>query len=1612
MPDDFTPHILRPVDFSLDAWSPSSVQDVGLMLDSRHPWQTSRSTLHQLLEQAPGVRASIRQTLRDHLLLDAENSYLLSSSKDDNQPPIFINLACLCEFVRQHPDLPADLDQHWRIAGLPAGHALATLSPNELVAKLKTVHSQAAVLQHWAAYWDERAPGTPLPRRNHAIAQYRAHFQAAINAALAHYQLSLEQLRPAQAVIDSPEWLRLDNEKLYIETLKLPKPGALVISAHGTQAPQLLYLPWDTLPLRWFGSRLDMETFLHDQGSSLFGQTLTGHPLQYVGSDSGLAAGALEILEHWRNRLVAALQADHGSDLASQAEFALDSADLLDLHRRNPGVFAEAPVVTLEETEGLTDSFFDFGSLYQDIPYEIRLQQLGTQSKALANLTESECQTLAALHEALIQVRSDADTAAKALLAEIHLYQSGHREALLRPLYDARCSALRLEARIQRLLGQIDTDELAMIEEILAAAPAGLPSSSTTVAVFPELSEPAGAGLKALNGVILITRRAVLDDPLSELGLLVYWPGIGGGLLRCANRSALLRYFGIPMHASQSLLLKPAGDDPIKQSLDHQLQHAAQLYVSARANPANTPSELATALQEHHALILSQLQVPVHDARDLAYTLLNEQQLSATLYDSLPNWLRNLSEEFRQPLKPLINDYIIAMRRSLNLLERDLPARPLFNQARLTERLCKDFPDFDGSAIILNLPESVSFRKEPVAGGGAPGTPQKLVPLVSKKRVRLSLAELAMTHIDDTTRLRLNYLELEPQTGDATLKQALLDTLNQTYLINLIESLDLAQLYETQILATYRGIGEDRFAREFRRECLREPLRLMLHMQAIYARANGTLSEAACSLLKIATDAQSARAFKAQGHDLQLLPAYLAPGGSDTDNRPTTLSGVTFIHDRASKLTLLYLPDHPLNPVLSYNSLESARTGLYELSKQSGMDQYLASRALLGDPDRHVQRIREAIERGFDALIGVGVPWPSTTSLAQHLFDAHQGRVLEAHRATSRSNQTLWLENFAYQSGMIFNYLKIALGLVPFVGTAIALYDFFDASATAAKALIAGEVGKSLDALEQALLALTDAAVDLLPGAGKAASVRRVTLLRQQRKLTSGALTVATGNYTLERAARFAGYEHASPPSLLNLTPATQGRYRGIYQHADGDFVLVAGRTHQVTWDTSLATWRLKGTRLKGYQQAIALGLDGQWDTHGHLYGLLAKGAGGGGGGSIGRLRQRPSVPVHQDVHGPYDLPQIHREALQQAAIYPRAFKPGYQILGDPANEAAHHAHTEASIRLETDSTAHLARPERFPRRPRIPTLAADASGRAILNEIYASSSGLVIGEVHSSIASKQFLIDNMAALSDLQIKTLYLEHLLNDLHAVDIARFNRRGRFSDTLKEYLQVLDSGHRTDSEGIYTFQSILEHAHKHGIRIQALDSLPSYRIGEDGDRIKLFNFHAQSIIRLDQQLNPGKWIALVGNSHVNTFNATPGVSELSGAIGLYVRDAPAMSTPSVGVDLGGFFRKGMHLEFKRVQADLRLNLPTRTGTVIRVDDSKLSRAGDFSIGPEEEKLVLVHLSHNHERVRTPIEHLDNGRLRISRPTWPSVDQVEYRSLPGLVSALNAMGMRLVH
>lgn len=955
-----------------------------------------------------------------------------------------------------------------------------------------------------------------------------------------------------------------------------------------------------------------------------------------LAGDNGLDARLAQRLSHSLDEQLASVRQGAGADLATHGTQSLEAADRNDQRRRDDTSLAPAPALPEPPDEALDDAFITLGDLPADLPLSLQRRALKQQQDALEQLF-GDAQSLDLNNPRLLALKTSFDALMKAarasheaatalfrqktglLMLELRHQPNPHYSALLQ----GRRDGLRAEADIQLALKQITPDQWRMLQAVLDDS---IPGPDVAVATLTLQANDNGGQQHELTGALLITHPQALNHPTSPHAVLLYWPGSGAGLQGFASRQALTRsLFKIADdHPTLALQLKSLSHQALAYSLQTQL-YACELDAAEliRRFPGQAQiNERVAELEKLRERTLLTLQVPTHGARDQAFALLLEQWRSGLLAEHSPAWLSQVSSADRSRLKTLTRHWIDAMQASHALLERDLPQRDDFARLVIDSRLRRDFSLQQAFDVQLDLPESVTSQKELISTG-SPGTPYRLVPVASPQRGRMSLPTLLLNNIDAALRQRMAFMQVVISADRPQDRDKLSAGIDVTYLSELVRELDLAQHYEERIRRAFMGSPtESAFSQDYRRECLIEPWRRMLQLQGEYARLQAHIQPEGLQRLTLAIDADTPAAWQRDGQRLALRPAYLSSGGEDTRQGPSTLSGVTFIEE-AGGITLLYLPEAPDGRYLyQYANLETARQALFDLCLRPDMVHYLAGRTLQGEVASHISRINQARQKNFAGLIGVGLPWPATTSLAAHLLNVHMGRLIEAHRATSRSNTELQLERYALESGKVFNYLKMAIGMVPFVGTAVALYDAWNSANQAVAAFRRNDIGQGLDQIESVLLSLIDAAMDILPGVAAApARARALTRQRQWRGLGRGdSLRLSALNQARWVVERFAGYQYEQDISLTGLRPGLHGIYCNVYRHARGDFIVSQGRIYKVELSDSPRTWRLSPTRTRSYKQPIALDDAGQWQTHGALYGTLIDGGLSGGGNLLGHM--------------------------------------------------------------------------------------------------------------------------------------------------------------------------------------------------------------------------------------------------------------------------------------------------------------------------------------------------------------------------------------------------------
>lgn len=194
----------------------------------------------------------------------------------------------------------------------------------------------------------------------------------------------------------------------------------------------------------------------------------------------------------------------------------------------------------------------------------------------------------------------------------------------------------------------------------------------------------------------------------------------------------------------------------------------------------------------------------------------------------------------------------------------------------------------------------------------------------------------------------------------------------------------------------------------------------------------------------------------------------------------------------------------------------------------------------------------------------------------------------------------------------------------------------------------------------------------------------------------------------------------------------------------------------------------------------------------------------------------------------------------------------------------------------------------------------------------------ICIGEDHEKLSSKKFLIQNMELFAKKGYKFLILEHFIQDIHQESFDKVFYNGSILDEkIVNYARKLDedflelpSSKETPVEGedfyislfyeqkrFFNFEQLIKAAVKFGIKIICAEkdilsynarsaSMPKENITPymleknfGSERLKALNWNIKKIVKeLETESESPKWLALVGNSHVNHYNGVDGICDI--------------------------------------------------------------------------------------------------------------------------------------
>lgn len=1177
-------------------------------------------------------------------------------------------------------------------------------------------------------------------------------------------------------------------------------------------------------------------------------------------------------------------------------------------------------------------------------------------------------------------------------------------------------NALRHDAQLQVYEGTLETVDLARVLQVVDQPDARLRSDQQ--ATVAELAVGDVAYAYTLPGAFIIAPRDAWENSEEAVPVLLYLAGEGGGLRRFECLQGLLQcvteslrepsftplWARYPAHAQRALMplltlqKLPLVTTPVT---GHWISGHLRAVIE-RHHQALRPAADDQARRDLRAELGNALLQPAHDIREKVIDRIAEQRRLQGVLQALPNWLATAPQDERSHYARLLDDY----HRLAAGQEQFLQGQPLVIQAfavdLLKARLKADFgQDINPEQVLLRLPDNVEVK-------AVPNVPSQ-VQVPSATFTTLSIVELALLGIDRQMTLRLGYAQF--MQGDA---QAAVDIskLGMSYLRKLVLELDVARRYRENIHALFSVQNGTSNRAALQAQLMALPYSAAFRLQAFGAWRQGWVNKQQWQLLE---EAATSRSFAAQtAVDVKLGAVTLSLGLGQHD----LPSGLLLIQAPVRELFCLYLPDVPQGAnFIQAPSLHGVREGLLTRLRTAPMRRWLAGQAGIGRASAEREHyIEQAYQRNYASFIkftDLDDPvWP----LASKLLRDYQLKLLDDASLISRSRDDIKAA-FARQLRDGAKQLLVSgLAYIPGIGTVLQLSDGWRDAEEALTAFTHGDPARGLRRLASAELNFGFALVSFLPGMAAAKLAR--SSLRQRQGLTRA---VARVNRERARVDDFAGHEVAV--DLVRATPQ-RGPDAGTWKLGGKLYLWQDGHAYEVFRRRGEFTLRLRRTASNSYEHPVRLGADGRFATH------LDTGLRAGGRSRAGSTGSADTSAMADYLIAPEDRSAM-AEVLTRGGRY--NLDETAASLGNMPGDQARARFFAKRRQLLRDADGYL---ERTPLAPPMgfPVLATDTPPALFIAAVYERASGLVVGEAHSSAASKRFLIDNFATFRAAGVKTLYFEHLAMDFLAGDLATLNASGVMTPALRARLKQLDTGHRVDPGQPFTFEEVVLKANAAGLQVVSLDCAASwYAKGvmdpRTGVRQRMFSYLATQVIEAHQQATgEHKWVALVGNSHSNTFNGTPGLAELNKAVSVRVVSPPAGSAPSLRPD------PGLHTAFNEgtVKADFLLEVKVPAGhhgpapsavaftpeqqaalaeietiltarpVALQPARPRLTHPGAFYIEKADGKRQVVHLSRDGNIYHTPIVK-EHGRYSLSRPGWDKVHGRRFWTLQGLLAAM---------
>lgn len=1544
-----------------------------------------------------------------------------------------------------------------RLQSLVDAVAQTTLAQQSLAAGAPLLqsldHQARAQLQtDTDLFWSDLAPGTVLSRLQHAEAlraedlMHRAQLLAALGEVTeAGRRLLLDALQPGEdavlLVCSTITLLASDGTHAML-------PGAELIERRGG-GRCLLVCPGLEQQLFEFGCATEagrglIEYLFSAQGHVLRQRLALQFPANGLSGLSTSLGVRVRFVPHTARVLEHGLRTSIASQVVAQAE-AGSPPEYSESGQRSAHFWLPLPkaisavVATAIRADGERQrALLTFGGITPDIATALLKEKLdacegGVQGYAGDALDSPEHRHYRQLHGAWQAAQGKTRQLLEALTTEASwptrafwAHDRGQGLSRQHSLALELSNALRHDAGLQVCEGTLAQADLERILEVVNQPDAHLRGAEGTVVA--ELAVGEATYACTLPGAYIIAAASVWVNTEQVVPALLFQTGESGGVRRFASLEQLLQCVTASLRdptftalwarfpadtqkrlASLLALEKlPLVTTPVEGDwIDSHLRATIDRYDQAAARMPDDQGR-----QRLREELASALRQPAHGIRETAIGHIAEQRRLQAVLQALPRWLATAGQTQRNHYAGLLDDYNrLAAGQEAYLQGRPTTIRA-FAADLLETRLKADLKQsIDPERLLLRLPDSVEVK-------AVPNVPSQ-IQVPSAAHSTISIVELALLNIDRQMTLRLGYAQWVHRDTGAEVSMAGLDI---PYLRRLVLELDVARRYRESVQALFTIAAGASARPALHGQIMALPYSAAFRLQAFGAWCQGWLTEQAWQMLERAAQCRSAAAQAALGVSLGAVTLSLGPGQADLP------SGLLLIQAPAQDLHCLYLPDVPHGAhFIQATSVQGLRDSLLLRLRSASVRRWLAGQAGVGQPTAARESyIEQAYQRSYGRFIKFSPLADPVWPLATKLLRDHRSKLLDDASLISRSREDVRAA-FARQlreGGQ--QLLMSGLAYLPGIGTLMQLSDGWHDARQAVQAFAGSDPALGLRRLASAELNFGFALLSFLPGMA-AAKVARSSL-KPRQGLRPSALQVSSQRTRLDG---FAGHE--TSVSLVGAR-LQRGPDAGTWKQGGKLYLWQDGQAYEVFRRRGELTLRLRRTAANNHEHPVRPGPDGRFVTH--LDAGLRAGGRSRAGSSTGATADPSAMGDYLIV--PDDRP-VMSQVLARGGRY-NLDEMAASLQATPGDAARIRFFAQRRQLLQ-DADAYLEHTPREPRVP-LPVLASDVQPAALIAAVYENANGLVVGEAHSSAASKRFLIDNFATLAATGVKTLYFEHLPMDFLADDLKAFNGSGVMTPALKARLQSLDTGHRVDAGQPFTFEQVVVKAHDAGLQVVSLDCAASWYAKGVMDarstaRQRMFSYLATRVIA-DHQHATGehKWVALVGNSHANTFKGTPGLAELNKAIGVRVSTPDAGGRPGLRSDPGfeTHFNQGM------VKADflLELEVPTQhlrpsagtgeltasqlalatemeallTHTPVGLQPAppRLIHPGSFYLQKVEGKRQVVHLSRDGNIYHTPVEKT-LGRYWLSRPSWDKVHGRRFWTLQGLLAAMAEQNLSLV-